>query len=270
MLVPAAERKLATGSPQRPFEDSRMSPGQTLRRSIRKTLRSVGLENVSLEADRRFTLWRKRSIVDALLHYPTYDDRTRYEAVRSADPVRYSTIALALSTIDRESVAGSLAEVGVFQGVTARFIRLASPQRTFYLFDTFAGFPDRDLEVATDERFRDTSVDAVKRMVGDTSRVVIRQGTFPETAAGLEPESFAFVSLDADLYNPTLAGLQFFYSRLSPGGYIFLHDHTSPESNHAVSRACVEFLADKPEKLIELPDRFGTAILRKGSRPLLA
>ena len=69
--------------------------------------------------------------------------------------------------------------------------------------------------------------------------------------------------LDADLYKPTRAGLEFFYPRMSKGGYIFLHDYTSSESNYAVSRAADEFLADKPEKIIEIPDTWGTALFRK-------
>lgn len=42
-------------------------------------------------------------------------------------------------------------------------------------------------------------------------------GYFPETAAGID-EQFAFVSLDVDLFEPTRAGLHWFYERLSPGG----------------------------------------------------
>ena len=37
-------------------------------------------------------------------------------------------------------------------------------------------------------------------------------------------EKFAFVSLDTDLYKPTLAGLEFFWPRMSKGGFIFIHD----------------------------------------------
>ena len=34
-------------------------------------------------------------------------------------------------------------------------------------------------------------------------------------------------------------------------------------SNQAVSRATDEFLADKAEKVIEIPDTWGTALFRK-------
>jgi O-methyltransferase len=69
--------------------------------------------------------------------------------------------------------------------------------------------------------------------------------------------------LDVDLYAASLATLKFFYSRLAPGGYFFLHDYNSTESSHGVSRATNEFLADKIELLTEIPDVCGTAMFRK-------
>jgi O-methyltransferase len=42
---------------------------------------------------------------------------------------------------------------------------------------------------------------------------------------GLNDVLYALVNLDADLYNPTKAGLEYFYPHLSPGGVIFIHDY---------------------------------------------
>ena len=83
------------------------------------------------------------------------------------------------------------------------------------------------------------------------------------TAVGLEDERFAFVMLDVDLYKPALDVFTFFYPRLSRGGYFFMHDFNSPESDYAISRAAREFMADKPELLIEIPDYSGSALFRK-------
>ena len=185
----------------------------------------------------------------------------RYER----DSVRYGTLALALRRIASEGIPGSLAEIGVYRGLTSRFMRRYAPTRRLFLFDTFEGFPSKDLD-RSDTRFQDTAIETVKQAVGDLRDVVIRPGYFPDSAAGLEDEQFALVMLDVDLYNPTKAGLEFFYPRLSPGGYLFVHDYTNVESNHAVSRAADEFLADKPEALIESPDMWGTVVLRKNRK----
>jgi O-methyltransferase len=79
----------------------------------------------------------------------------------------------------------------------------------------------------------------------------------------LEGELFAFVSLDFDKYEPTLAGLEFFYPRVAPGGFVFVHDYTSQESSWACYRALNGFLADKPEHPVLIPDTWGTAFFRK-------
>jgi O-methyltransferase len=60
-----------------------------------------------------------------------------------------------------------------------------------------------------------------------------------------------------------MAALKFFYPRIRRGGYFFLHDFNNMESNRAISRAALEFLADKPELLLEIPDICGSAVLRK-------
>ena len=47
------------------------------------------------------------------------------------------------------------------------------------------------------------------------------------------------------------------------GGYIFIHDYNNPESNYAISRALKEFMNDKQELIVEVPDVWGSAMFRK-------
>lgn len=168
-------------------------------------------------------------------------------------------VALATSCIQRLDIPGSIAELGVYRGALSQVLHALAPERRLYLFDTFEGFPN----AGSDSRFRDTSLDFVKRVVGDSPNIIFRKGVFPETAIGLEGEVFAFVMLDADRFEATYAGLEFFYPRLGRGGYLFVHDYNSPESDWGVSRAVNQFMADKPEWLIELPDPWGSAVIRK-------
>ncbi len=134
-----------------------------------------------------------------------------------------------------DNIPGAIAELGVYKGDFSLILHRQFPDRTIYLFDTFEGFNANDVEIETESSFShsstkdfaDTSAEYVLGRFGDTSNIVLKKGYFPDTAAGLENESFAFVSLDADLYVPTLAGLEFFYPRLSHGGAILLHDYGS-------------------------------------------
>lgn len=196
-----------------------------------------------------------------LKFYLTDEQKNTFTA--TSDPVRYGSIYLAIETIKKENIVGDFAEAGVYQGRTSKLIHQFAPDRNYYLFDTFEGFPDEDLEVEKDKRFKTTNLDIVKKNIGDLTNIFFKVGYFPETAQGLEDNQFAFVMLDLDLYKPTIAGLNFFYNRVPRGGYIFLHDYNSPESDWGISRAVKEFMADKPETPIEIPDMGGSLIIRK-------
>lgn len=200
----------------------------------------------------------------AMLH-PSIDKGTHNTIIPLNDYTRYATFALAIQRVVQNSIQGSFAEVGVYRGDLSKFLHSIAPERTYYLFDTFEGFPQQDLEpgVAEDSRFRDTSVDTVLNNIGNTRNIVIKQGYVPDTFNGLEQERFSFVLLDVDLYNPTATSLEFFYPRLTSGAYLAVHDYNNPESNWACKRAVDAFMQDKPEHIIEFADRFGTAMFRK-------
>lgn len=225
--------------------------------SLRKFLKDRGLRKNWLKA------WLYEwSIANwFLLFYST--PLKKKKLVLSGDPVRYGTVLLALEQIEKDQIPGALAECGVYTGTMSKYIHENLPDRTLYLFDSFAGFDRRDTDVQNDHRFQDTSEATVLKHIGDTKNLVVRKGFFPETAIGLEAERFSFVMIDFDKYESTLAALRFFFPRTSPGGIILVHDYCSPESNWACSRALNEFLADKTERPVLIPDACGTALFRK-------
>lgn len=77
-----------------------------------------------------------------------------------------------------------------------------------------------------------------------------------------EGTAFAMVHLDCDLYLPTKAALEFFYPKMVRGGLLILHDYDSG-CWPGVTLAADEFFADKPEGLIRIPDKSGTAAMIK-------
>ena len=171
-----------------------------------------------------------------------------------------------------ENIPGAFAELGVYKGNSAKLLHTLAPERELYLFDTFAGFDTGD--VHTDPKlkihknhFLDTSLEAVKQFIQGSEKVHFCSGHFPATAKQVpEKETFALVHLDADLYAPTLAGLQFFYPRLFHGGAMIIHDYFSG-AWPGVKQAVDEFLKDKPEKIIRIPDKSGTGVFRTYMHP---
>jgi len=147
---------------------------------------------------------------------------------------------------------GVMAEVGVYQGCSAKLISLASRGRPLHLFDTFNGLPDpRPAEQALlrTGQYRG-SLRAVRAYLAGQRNITLHPGEFPATTVGSEDLRFSFVHLDVDLEASTRACLEFFYPRMVPGGIILTHDYSCLAG---VRAACDGFLAHRAEMMIEMP-----------------
>ena len=210
-----------------------------------------------------------REIVQFLFHKKDYTafepapDLMNDTAI-SNDPIRYASVVMAIHRLQTDKIPGAMAELGVYKGVCSHHIHHAAPERVFFLFDTFRGFPGK--EGHKDRRFQDATVEGVRTMLGNSDKLRFCEGIFPETAKGLEDEKFAFVMLDADKFEVTLAGLKFFWPRLTPGGYLFAHDYGSSESDWGVSRAFKSYFKENLLSVIDIPDKGGSAIIRKAQQ----
>ena len=185
-----------------------------------------------------------------------------------SDYVRVKTLeALCLRL---SGVPGAAAELGVYQGAFARCINALLPDRKLYLFDSFEGFDSREalrekalrpLGQGFLESHKNTSAEKVLRALPHPEQAVLMPGLFPASLNGLE-ERFALVSLDVDLEESTLAGLRYFYPRLSPGGYLLLHDYHSPKLP-GVRAALDRYEAELGRRLPAVPlcDANGSLIL---------
>ena len=191
--------------------------------------------------------------------------------LRERFQLRLAACRLLAQEIRRRGVAGDVAELGVYQGEFAEELNRLFPERRLYLFDTFSGFDERDIGSADGARakagqFSDTSAEAVLARMETPGQVVIKKGLFPESLGEMAAERFdgrfALVSLDVDLYRPTMAGLTYFYPRLSPGGYLILDDYNSPQFPGA-GQAIREFCDREGLGVVPLPDLHGTAVLVK-------
>ncbi|GBU28036.1 hypothetical protein R84B8_01594 [Treponema sp. R8-4-B8] len=147
-----------------------------------------------------------------------------------------------------KNIEGAVAEGGVYRGNFSCEINRVFPDKKLYLFDTFEGFDERDMEKEEKNRFSEsreqnhfmeTSVELVIKKLPYPEKAIIKKGYFPETATGLE-DFFCFVNLDFDLYQPILAGLEYFYPRMVKGGIIVVHDYFS-EAYKGVKQAINEF-----------------------------
>ncbi len=203
-----------------------------------------------------------------LTHSLNYLTRKRNINRNYLDYIRLSTLELAANEVIRKDIPGAVAEVGVYKGKFARFINLYFADRNLYLFDTFEGFDPKDISTDLNkgfstgkQDFSETSVENVLSIMPYREKCIIKKGYFPETANGLE-ETFSFVSLDTDLFDPIYNGLVYFYPRLSKGGYIFIHDFNNDLYKGARS-AVEKYCSENGINYLPLPDTCGTAVIVK-------
>lgn len=186
------------------------------------------------------------------------------------DYVRCMTLNLLANEIIDKNLEGCIAEVGVFKGDFAKLLNQCFPFKTLYLFDTFQGFDEKDFKTSNEPKtytetannFKNTSIDTVLSGMTNKKNCVIKKGYFPETAAGLENETFCLVSLDTDLYKPIYDGLNFFYPRLKKHGYIMVHDYNNAEYPGA-KKAVQQFSVENNLSPIPIPDGWGSVIFSK-------
>ena len=233
-------------------------------------------------------------------------DCIRLGSLRAIQDVRLSALRLHAREIEARKIPGDVAELGVYQGAFAAEINRLFPERRLWLFDTFEGFHARDLAIEAERTgvktqrrsFSDTTIELVRSRLPHPSMARFVKGYFPESLKGLdfmeasendvmqEPVNvmaacsrshteqrkesgepcFALVSLDPDLYEPTLEGLRYFYPRLAPGGRILIHDYTSCQFE-GVKMAVDEYCRAHEIFVVPLMDLHGTAVLVKQGNP---
>lgn len=195
---------------------------------------------------------------ETLVRAPLWDEG---DFSADGDWVRYKTLEAVCHEL--ENVPGALAELGVFRGEFAAAMNALLPDRRLFLFDTFTGFdPKEPAPEGLAAAHESASAELVLRRLPNRENAVLRPGLFPETAEGLEDETFALVSLDADLEESTLAGLRWFVPRMEKGSYLLLHDWNHP-GLPGVRRAVRRFEEETGKRLSGVPicDITGTLII---------
>jgi len=136
------------------------------------------------------------------------------------------------------AVRGDVIECGSFQGATALLLAILSKlngrDQQLLLLDTFSGLPDVTIYDKSRSRGEFLPTDGQAAIIrqqainlGVNERIEIHQGLFRDTFAVLEKRNlrFAFVHIDANLYNGTRDACHFTIPRTQPGGIVVFDDY---------------------------------------------
>ena len=170
---------------------------------------------------------------------------------------------------------GSVCELGCFQGLSsyqiAALMEEEQPVKAFHIFDSFEGlseFKAEDVNTSVSaevlEEQRKALACSLENVQSHLSRfpfIQYHKGWVPERFHEVENESFSFVHIDLDLYEPILQSEEFFYPRLVSNGIMVFDDYGSIFFSGA-KKAVDEFRMRYPNDFfLELPS--GQAFLIK-------
>lgn len=163
------------------------------------------------------------------------------------------------------NLPGDTAECGVYKGSSSYLILLANKKskenKTHHIFDSFEGLSEPGTfdgehwstgNLSVPEIF---VIDMLKPFAVN-SDFICYKGWIPSRFNEVKELNFCFIHVDVDLYQPTLDTLEFFYERIVPGG-VFLCDDYGFSTCPGVTKCIDEFLSNKTEKMISLPDGGG-------------
>ena len=168
-------------------------------------------------------------------------------------------IALVISFLQSSlSVAGDVAEFGVYMGHTAaamnRALEQQKSEKQLYLFDSFSGMPEitYPLDGVWKKGDLASPVESVRELFKGSQRVNILPGYFSETLPQHPNLRFSFCHVDCDLYSSVKECISYILPRLSIGGVIVFDDYGFRDTQGAKA-AIDECFGQSHQPFVPLP-----------------
>jgi hypothetical protein len=170
------------------------------------------------------------------------------------------------------SVPGDFVELGVFRGHTtlflAEYLDFASWDRTWWLFDTFEGIPEDQLDPGWAQVNKGAyggtfSFEEVRDRFAPFPNITVTKGRVPEVFAEVCPERIAFMHIDLNNSTAEIGALEALYDRTSPGG-IIVFDDFGWSAAEAQYQAEIEWFRSRDLAIFPLPTGQGLFVKPAG------
>jgi hypothetical protein len=131
---------------------------------------------------------------------------------------------------------GDFVECGVNTGILSlaacNYIDFNSTGKRFYLFDTFCGIPEHQVQgdetkhvQKTNASYYEECYDVAKRNFKPFPGAVFVRGCIPETLTVERIEKVSYLSIDMNIMEPEIAAIEFFWDKLVTGAPVVLDDY---------------------------------------------
>jgi len=156
---------------------------------------------------------------------------------------------------------------GIFSLAAAHYVDLNATNKKFYLFDTFAGIPEHQINQrerslhrhCDNTRFYEECFEVARRNFSSYPRAQLVRGMVPDALFSVNIERVCYLSIDMNIVLPEIAAITHFWDKLVPGAPVILDDY-GWKPYAAQQEAMDDFAASKGVKILTLPTGQGLLI----------
>ncbi len=163
---------------------------------------------------------------------------------------------------------GDFVECGVYKGFSSFFLttylNFSAVNKSFYLYDTFAGIPEayREGSPVPEEGYAECGLyEQAMARFAPFANVKVIQGVVPDSLQAQSPEKIAFMHIDMNSARAEVEALEVLFDRVVPGGMIVLDDY-GWQWYRAQKEAEDQFLNSRGYSVLEIPTGQGLVIKR--------
>lgn len=158
---------------------------------------------------------------------------------------------------------GDFVECGVCTGITSlaicNYVDFNSSEKNYWLFDTFSGIPvdmasvdDGDVRRMNAINYPNDVYEIAKQNFAPFPRATLVRGRVPDTLPTVPIKTVCFLHIDMNLVKPERAALEYFWPKITPGGFIILDDY-GWLGHSAQMRSADEFARSQGVEILALP-----------------
>lgn len=217
-------------------------------------------------SDMLIALWRNLSFRHDGKFMSCFNDAVADEKERS---LLWRLHALTWAAKNALLVEGDFVECGVFNGfcsaVVLKYLDFQDLPRQAFLYDTFAGLPEKTSTEQERRLWDYTSYDpeelysGVRKRFSKYGNVRIVRGIVPDSFEIAAPEKVAFLHIDMNSERAEVLALECLFDRVTPGGMIVLDDF-GWACNANQTKAELAFMNERGHSVLELPTGQGVVI----------
>jgi O-methyltransferase len=122
---------------------------------------------------------------------------------------------------------GEDAECGVYKGLSsALLLTIRNEVAPYHIFDSFEGLSEPEPGDVHKRGNFTCDLDTVRHNLAEFPYIDYHAGWIPEVFADQPERTYRFVHIDLDLPKPTKGALEYFHTRLIPGGVMICDDYS--------------------------------------------